>query len=719
MANLIQIKRSLTAATPGSLANGELAFTSNGNILFVGANGAVEAIGGKRYPGTLTANQALVANATSYIDAVKVANATLDKVYANGSHGTAGYVLATGGSGANAYWIDPATISTSPGGSNTNIQYNDSGALGGSAGFTFNETTNNVSIANTLSVSGNITSSNTTTGTVVITGGLGVSNRINTSEIATGNDSVYSTLTGTTLTTANVHASATVNATILSVGGWVVANNSGVFTSGVVNGDIIQVGSAFIANTTQVTIGSGKGLSANGSVGSSGDILLSNGTSPYWIAASGLNVNNALTANSASYLGSKQEAALNVNSALTSNNSTYAFGKTEGNLNVNNALTANLATYIVANSGLVSNSSGVFVNANTGVTANSSGVFIGQSVGTSDNVTFNDITINGNTTLGNATSDIITPNALFAGSLVPSANVTYDLGTTTKRWKDLYLAGTTIYLGGTTLTDTSGVLSVTSANITADFTVTGNTKLGDSSSDVVSFIASVNTSIMPSANATYNLGNNTIRWQEVHAQNVHSEYLYIDKDVQISGNLYVTGNVTTINVATLSVTDSLIQLASNNTSSDLIDIGIYGNYDVSGGAHEHTGLFRDATDGVWKLFVGLQTAPTTTVDTAGTGYAKGTMDAYLLSGGLESNASNIAITANSTLAVAIVANTLTLSTPLAATSGGTGYNSYTAGDILTAANSSSLSKLTLGSDGYVLQSNGTALVYSTLDGGTF
>ena len=40
MANLIQIKRSLNTATAPSLANGELAFTANGDHLFIGSNGA-------------------------------------------------------------------------------------------------------------------------------------------------------------------------------------------------------------------------------------------------------------------------------------------------------------------------------------------------------------------------------------------------------------------------------------------------------------------------------------------------------------------------------------------------------------------------------------------------------------------------------------------------------------------------------------------------------
>lgn len=37
-------------------------------------------------------------------------------------------------------------------------------------------------------------------------------------------------------------------------------------------------------------------------------------------------------------------------------------------------------------------------------------------------------------------------------SLIPSANVTYDLGSTTKYWKDLYLSGNTIFLGSAQIT---------------------------------------------------------------------------------------------------------------------------------------------------------------------------------------------------------------------------------------------------------------------------
>jgi hypothetical protein len=48
-------------------------------------------------------------------------------------------------------------------------------------------------------------------------------------------------------------------------------------------------------------------------------------------------------------------------------------------------------------------------------------------------------------------NEIITPSAV-SGSLIPSANITYDLGSPTKRWRSLYLSNNTIYLGGARLT---------------------------------------------------------------------------------------------------------------------------------------------------------------------------------------------------------------------------------------------------------------------------
>ena len=99
----------------------------------------------------------------------------------------------------------------------------------------------------------------------------------------------------------------------------------------------------------------------------------------------------------------------------------------------------------------------------------------------------------------------------------------------------------------------------------------------------------------------------------------------IDGNLTVGGNLTVSGTQTIIDSTTSSVVDSMMELASGNTSADLIDIGFYGNYNdgLSGESDvsEYTGFFRDASDSTWKLFDGLEVEPTTTVNLSGSNYA--------------------------------------------------------------------------------------------------
>ena len=103
----------------------------------------------------------------------------------------------------------------------------------------------------------------------------------------------------------------------------------------------------------------------------------------------------------------------------------------------------------------------------------------------------------------------------------------------------------------------------------------------------------------------------------------------LPNNVTISGNLTVSGDTTTVNTATLAVEDPLVALATGNNSSDAVDIGLYGLYDTSGSQDLYGVFFRDAGDCKWKLFKDNQAAPTTTVNTSGTGYAVATLVANL------------------------------------------------------------------------------------------
>ena len=105
MAGTIQIKRSANTADPSTLEFGELAWSSNGQILTIGREKAdtsnTIAVGGARSPGTLTANQALVANATSEINEVKATNVYFGTIKA--SVNTEANITMTGTSTANLY----------------------------------------------------------------------------------------------------------------------------------------------------------------------------------------------------------------------------------------------------------------------------------------------------------------------------------------------------------------------------------------------------------------------------------------------------------------------------------------------------------------------------------------------------------------------------------------------------------------------------------------
>jgi len=420
---------------------------------------------------------------------------------------------------------------------------------------------------------------------------------------------------------------------------------------------------------------------------------------------------------------------------------------------IDNVIVANLQpTYIYANGAsgtngqfLTSNSTGgvywltpdaSVAGSNTQVQFNDSGSLAGAADLTYDKT-------NGTLTANNFSGN---------GALVTSVNAAAVGGNTasTLRTYSDTVAGTA-YSNATSYADTASGTAYSNAVSTAatdatnkaanaysnamsdtlsrNGTYTGNNTLAGttttvSSNLVLSGLASSN--VIPSANLTYHLGNTTNRWVQVHAGNGHFVTGTFDDDVQIAGNLTVTGNVTTTNVNDLIVGDPLIHLAANNESSDVVDIGFVGHYSDDGGStKKHIGFFRDASDGgVFKLFTGsqdatLDAANSVVVNVSATGYTTAILEAYLRSSGLVSNSSVVNITANSTVSVALTANTLTLTTALAGTSGGTGKSTMTDQAILVGNSSNGYDELTLGTDGYVLQSNGTALLFDVLDGGTF
>ena len=183
----------------------------------------------------------------------------------------------------------------------------------------------------------------------------------------------------------------------------------------------------------------------------------------------------------------------------------------------------------------------------------------------------------------------------------------------------------------------------------------------------------------------------------------------IGGNATVTGDLTVNGTTTTLDTATLSVEDPLIILASGNNAADSVDIGLYGLYDTSGSQDLYGGLFRDANDsGKWKLFKDNQEAPSTTVNTSGTGYAVATLVA------------NIEAASATLTTAAISGGTITGITDLAIADGGTGRGTFTSNGILYGNGTTGLLATAAGTDGYFLYSNsGTPAWTNAVDGGTF
>ena len=99
----------------------------------------------------------------------------------------------------------------------------------------------------------------------------------------------------------------------------------------------------------------------------------------------------------------------------------------------------------------------------------------------------------------------------------------------------------------------------------------------------------------------------------------------IAKDVHIGGSIFVTGDftvagtTTTTSSSSLAIDDPFVFLAGTN-SGDSIDQGLIGKY-VQSTVTRYTGIFRDATDGFYKVFANLTALPTTTVDTANVSFS--------------------------------------------------------------------------------------------------
>jgi hypothetical protein len=140
-------------------------------------------------------------------------------------------------------------------------------------------------------------------------------------------------------------------------------------------------------------------------------------------------------------------------------------------------------------------------------------------------------------------------NILVKGNVVPAENETYDLGTSTSAFRDLYLSGDTIFLGNT--------------KITSD-PVTGSVTFLDKDSNEVKEIVSENTQniSVQDGNTIFESGNVGIGVTNP------ADKLVVGGNARIDGNLTVNGTQTVINTNVEET--SRIEVTNNGTGPAII-----------------------------------------------------------------------------------------------------------------------------------------------------
>jgi len=313
-----------------------------------------------------TANSVAGANVNGPVTAL---NANISNVKISG--GTNGYVLQTDGAG-NLSW----TAQTggggngTPGGSNTQVQYNNSGVFAGSPAFEFDQTTNTLSVTN-----------------------------------FSGNGAGLSAITGANVTGTVANAShATVADSANSVAG---ANVSG------------QVGNALIAGTVYTnaqpnitSVGTLTSLNVAGTsnLGPVGNITITGGSNGYILQTDGS--------------GNLSWTAPSVNNGIANGNSNVSIPVANGNVNISAAGNANVlvVTGTGANITGTLNTTGLVTIPNTagGATA----IALGNP--TQGNLVSNAVTLTNSSSVSNAIAQL---NAVL-GKLVPPSPPDFPAGQT-------------------------------------------------------------------------------------------------------------------------------------------------------------------------------------------------------------------------------------------------------------------------------------------------
>ena len=516
-------------------------------------------------------------------------------------------------------------------GNDTEVIFNNNNLANGSASFTFNYATNTLNISNTLIVTntistGNLIASNaridgltvnnnlTVIGEFVVSSNLeiydtlSVNNNINVlNTITTNNSIVYSTLD--VYDTLNVNNTLVISNTA-SIANILTFGNNFILGANLNNGELEQIGPALV-------------------IGTDASILTNGPDSTPWYAPQGgsfateqhlffANASLVQVGNSSSYFNLYNDSLSFYDAA----------GNKAGSISVASldvdSLTANTLVIDGISSGSVGSDS---ITANT-ISVTTSISVGDETTGISINATSFSGTSNNTLYVGDVYYDNVVSNSQLSSNLANYSNTSLMLANDATTYSNaVYYTDVAIGLVNTAFT--SNVITAYSNAVYYTDTVIGNVNTAISSNATTTYsnavyytdtvIGNVNTAITANSDTAYtnavafaanasNISNGTLDEERLPYrmdQDVRKEDDVEFHNITVTG-MIVSGNVTVIGSNNLAISDNMIYLNANSTVTNP-DLGFVGNY--NDGIYHHTGFFRDASDGIWKVFENYEPEP--------------------------------------------------------------------------------------------------------------
>jgi hypothetical protein len=245
----------------------------------------------------------------------------------------------------------------------------------------------------------------------------------------------------------------------------------------------------------------------------------------------------------------------------------------------------------------------------------------GAAVSTSTGAFSSNVTVGG--TLAVTSTTTMGGNLTMTGHILPSANITYDLGSATKMWKDVYIGPGSLYINGKkVIEDDSGSINITTDNnedlklTTAgtgtlkfisgngiNFTgelgaVSGDLQIGDHIDMNSSLIKELATPVSSTDAANKAYVDTTSGTAVTGGSNAGSfTTVTTSGNATIGGNLTVNGTTTSINTNVLDIGDNIIELNSDETGAPSQNAGI----DVQRGTSLSKQLLWDESVDKWTV----------------------------------------------------------------------------------------------------------------------